>query len=386
VKTYDVVIVGGGIIGGSIAFDLAGRDLRVVVLDRQELMQEASWAAAGMLSPAPDCRAAIPLVPLGRASLALYPKFVDAVEQAAGLRIGYRTGGAVEVIYHGDAERELSTLVALHHGLGLACEPVALDEARNMEPALGRDARAAAFLPDECSVQPRALACAVLAAAASAGAALCPGVEVTSLALDGKKCVGVKTSSGEIFHAPEVVLAAGCWSSQIPEAAPYAPTLPVRGQMAALRHGGTPIRHVLRSERGYLVPRGLESPQTLVVGSTIETAGYEKRVTSGGIEKILSAANEFVPELGRAEIIETWSGLRPGSPDQLPILGPVDIDGLLFATGHYRNGILLAPITAKLIGEWIAERRTSLDWESFSPLRFPRANADRSVSASSTFV
>jgi glycine oxidase len=381
VKTYDVVIVGGGIIGGSIAFDLARRNLRVAVLDRQELMHEASWAAAGMLSSAPDCPGAIPLVPLGRASLALYPKFIDSVEEASGIRTGFRTGGAVEVIYHGDAERELSTLVALHRGLGLACEPLPLDEARNMEPALGRDALAAAFLPAECSVEPRALASAVLGAAASAGAALCPGVEVTSIVLDGKKCAGVKTLSGELFHAAQVVLAAGCWSSQIPEVAPYAPTLPVRGQMAALRHSGTPIRHVLRSERGYLVPRGLESPQKVVVGSTIENAGYEKRVTSGGIEKILSAANELVRELEKAEIIETWCGLRPGSPDQMPILGPADIDGLVIATGHYRNGILLAPVTAKLIGEWIAERTTSLDWEPFSPLRFTRASVDRSASA-----
>jgi glycine oxidase len=204
---------------------------------------------------------------------------------------------------------------------------------------------------------------------------------VTSLVFDGKKCAGVKTSGGEFFHAGHVVLAAGCWSSQIPEAAPYAPTLPVRGQMIALRHSGTSIRHVLRSERGYLVPRNLEIPQTVVVGSTIENAGYEKLVTSGGVEKILSAANELVPELEKAEIIETWCGLRPGSPDQLPILGPVDVEGLVFATGHYRNGILLAPVTAKLIGEWIADHRTTMDWEAFSPLRFQRANADRTVTA-----
>jgi glycine oxidase len=382
VKTYDVVIVGGGIIGGSIAFELAQRNLRVAVLDRQELMREASWAAAGMLSPAPDCLAAIPLVPLGRASLALYPRFVDAVESASGMRTGYRTGGALEVVCHGDAQRELSTLVALHHGLGLACEPLPLDDARKMEPALGREARAAALLPDECSVEPRTLAPAVLAAAGSAGATLCPGVEVISLALDGKKCGGVKISSGEIFHSATVVLAAGCWSSQISDAAPYAPTIPVRGQMVALRHSGTPIRHVLRSERGYLVPRGVESPQTVVVGSTIEKAGYEKRITSGGVEKILSAANELVPGLAMAEIIETWCGLRPGTPDQLPILGPVDVDGLVFATGHYRNGILLAPVTAKLVGEWITDQRTSIDLEKFSPLRFLRANVDRSATAS----
>ena len=381
-KSFDVVIIGGGIRGGAIAFDLAGRGMRVAVLDRQELMKEASWAAAGMLSPAPDCPAAIPLVPLGRASLALYPKFVEAVEDVSGLRAGFRTGGAVEVICRGDAERELSTLVALHRGLGLACEPIPLDEVRSMEPALGRDALAAAFLPHECSIKPRALTSAVLAAATSAGAALHPGIEVISLVRKGKKCSGVKTSNGDIFKAPQLVLAAGCWSSQIPEAAPYAPTLPVRGQMVALRHSGTPIRHVLRSERGYLVPRGLESPQTVVAGSTVENAGYEKRVTSGGIEKILAAANELVPELADAELIETWCGLRPGTPDQLPILGPADVDGLVFATGHYRNGFLLAPVTAKLISEWITEKRTSLDWEAFSPLRFARMSANRSTSAS----
>ena len=381
-KTYDVVIVGGGIIGGSIAFELAQRKLQVAVLDRQELMREASWAAAGMLSPAPDCPAAIPLVPLGRASLALYPRFIDAVEDASGLRTGFRTGGAIEVIFHGDAERELSTLVVLHRGLGLACEPLRLEEARSMEPALGRDARAAALLPDECSVEPRALSSAVLGAAASAGVALCAGVEVISFTLDGSKCVGVKTSKGELFQAAQVVLAAGSWSSQILEAAPYAPTIPVRGQMVALQHSRKPIRHVLRSESGYLVPRGVESPQTVVVGSTIENAGYEKRVTSGGIEKILSAANELAPDLSNSEIIETWCGLRPGTPDQLPIIGHGDIDGLAFATGHYRNGILLAPVTAKLIGEWIVEGRTSFDWQAFSPLRFLKANTNRSATAS----
>jgi glycine oxidase len=381
VKSYDVVIVGGGIIGGSIAFDLARRNLRVAVLDRQELMHEASWAAAGMLSPAPDCPAAIPLVPLARASLAIYAKFVGAVEDASGISTGYRGGGAVEVICHGDVERELSTLVALLHGLGLACDALPLDDIHNMEPALGRNARAAALLPDECSINPRRLTAAVLAAAASENAELCPGMEVTSLHIDGKRCVGVKTSSGEIFHAAQVVLAAGCWSSRIPEAAPFAPTAPVRGQLAALRHSGIPIRHVLRSEHGYIVPRGMDSPQTVVVGSTLENAGYEKRVTSGGIEKILSAANELVPGLAAAEIIETWSGLRPGTPDQLPILGPTDIDGLVLATGHYRNGILLAPITAKLVGEWIADRRTSFEWDAFSPLRFSHANADRSANA-----
>jgi glycine oxidase len=384
VKTYDAVVVGGGIIGGSTAFDLARQGLRVAVLDRQELGHEASWAAAGMLSPAPDSPGDIPLVPLSRASLALYPEFVDSVEDASGLVAGFRPGGAIHAICRGDAERELSTLVALHRGLGLACEPLPYDEAAKLEPMLGRDARAAAFLPDECSVGPRTLSAAVLSAAESLGAQMCPSVEVGALVLHGNKCLGVKTTGGKIIHAGHVVLAAGCWSSQILGASSYSPTLPVRGQMAALRHSGAPIRHVLRSEQGYLVPRGETAPQTIVVGSTIENAGYEKHVTSGGIEKILSAANELAPELEKAELIETWSGLRPGTPDQLPILGPADIEGLVFATGHYRNGILLAPITAKLVGEWISDRRVSFDWVKFSPLRFARSRVEQSIRANSS--
>ncbi len=380
-KTYDVVIVGGGIIGGSIAFELARWNLRVAVLDRQELMHEASWAAAGMLSPAPDNPAAIPLVPLGRASLALYPNFVAAVEEASEMRTGYRTGGALEVLCHGDEERELSTLVALHHGLGLACEPLRLEEAREMEPALGRDARAATFLPDEASVNTRLLTAAVLAAAETAGTTLCPGMEVTSLAKAGDRCIGVRTAEDETISAQHVVLAAGCWTSRISEAAPYAPTRPVRGQMVALRHAGKPIRRVLRSERGYIVPRDHSTPQKLVAGSTLENAGYEKAVTSGGLEQILGAVNELAPSLAGAEIVETWSGLRPGTPDQLPIIGPTDIEGLMIATGHYRNGILLAPVTAKLITEWITEGRTMLNGEDFNPLRFMRGNADRSATA-----
>jgi glycine oxidase len=381
VQTFDVVIVGGGIIGCSIAFELSSRNLRVAVLDRQELMQEASWAAAGMLSPAPDGPAAIPLVPLGRTSLALYPQFIAAIEEKSWIRAGFRTGGAVEVLCHGDAERELSTLVALHHGLGLACEPLPLDEALEMEPSLGREVRAAAFLPNEASVNTRGLNACILAACCAAVAMPFSGTEVASLIKEGNRCVGVKTINGEIFSAGHVVVAAGCWSSLIPEVAAYAPTQPVRGQMAALLNKGQPIRHVLRSERGYIVPRDQESPQRLVVGSTLEHAGYEKAVTSGGMENIFSAVNEIAPSLVKADIMETWSGLRPGTPDQLPVLGPTEIEGLVMATGHYRNGILLAPVTAKLITEWITERRVSLDWESFSPSRFSRGNAGHSATA-----
>jgi glycine/D-amino acid oxidase-like deaminating enzyme len=182
-----------------------------------------------------------------------------------------------------------------------------------------------------------------------------------------------------MFYAAHVVIAAGCWSSQIPTLATLAPTVPVRGQMVALRHSGKPIRHVLRSERGYLVPRAVENPQTVVVGSTIENVGYEKRNTSGGVEKILSATNEIAPELARAEIIETWCGLRPGTPDQLPILGPAGIEGLMLATGHYRNGILLAPLTAEIVEHALLDGRTDAMPAETSPDRLKTAGGGNEV-------
>ncbi len=368
-ETFDAAIIGGGIIGGSIAFELARYKLRVVLLDRQPPGQEASWAAAGMLAPAPDSPDSIPLVPLGRASLALYPEFITAVEDASGRKVGYRAEGTLEVLFAGGAERELSTLIALHHGLGLPTEPLRLEEAHRLEPALSREARAVALLPYEGSVDNRLLTDAVLAAAARQGVAIRAGAEVTSLLREASRCAGV-VAGGEKLRASHVVLAAGCYSGGIEGLSRYAPTRPVRGQMAALRSARVELRRVLRSGRGYVVPR---NDGRLIVGSTLENAGFEKRLTPAGLAAILSAALELAPELADAAVVETWCGLRPDTPDHLPVLGPTDIEGLVVATGHYRNGILLAPVTAKLIREWLTEQRTSVAWEGFSPLRFAAA-------------
>ena len=368
-SAFDVAIVGGGIIGGSIALELAQQKLRVVLLDRQPPGQEASWAAAGMLSPAPDSPDSIPLVPLGRASLELYPQFIAAVEEAFGRKVGYRREGTLEIIFGGDAQRELSTLVALHHGLGLATEALPLDEAHGLEPALSREARGAALLAYEASVDARALTEAVLAAAAKHGVTIRAGTAVTALARETGRCTGV-IAGGQKLPAGHVVLAAGCYSGGIEGLSAYAPTRPVRGQMVALRSSKAKLTRVLRSGYGYVVPRDAARPQKLVAGSTLENVGFEKELTAGGLGQILRAAQELVPDLAGAAILETWSGLRPDTPDHLPILGPTDIEGLTIATGHYRNGILLAPITAKLIREWLTEGRTSLPIASFSPLRF----------------
>jgi glycine oxidase len=370
VKTFDVAIIGGGVIGASIAFELAGAKLRVVVLDRQQPGREASWAAAGMLSPAPDSPRDLRLVPLGCESLRLYPEFVAAVEEASGQSAAHAREGTLEIFSAQSAEAERDRRVAECRRLGIVAEPVELDTARQWEEAIGPAARAVAWLPEESTVEPRSLMSAVIGAAEHRGVEIRSDCRVTGLLSEGNRCTGV-IAGDEDFSAGHVVVAAGSFSSAIaPDTelfARYAPTRPVRGQMMALRPEGVSLRRVLRSERGYLVPR---RDGRIVAGSTSEEAGFEKRVTPAGMRQVFDAALELFPGLAGAEVLETWAGLRPGTPDDLPILGPTDIEGLVIATGHYRNGILLAPVTAKLVREWITEARVTFDAAAYSPLRF----------------
>jgi glycine oxidase len=211
---------------------------------------------------------------------------------------------------------------------------------------------------------------AVILAAQNRGVEFRAHCPVAKLLIDHGACDGIMAGGKEI-HAAHVILAAGCFSCQIGEQEQslehYAPTRPVRGQMIALQPDGWLLQCGVRTESGYLVPR---RDGRIVAGSTCEHAGFEKRVTPEGIRKILDTALNLVPGLSGASVIETWSGLRPGTPDDLPILGPTDIEGLLIATGHYRNGILLTAITAKLTREWITIGRTSFATAAFSPLRF----------------
>jgi glycine oxidase len=380
VSAFDVAIVGGGAIGVSIAFELAAEKFRVVVLDRQQPGQEASWAAAGMLSPAPDSPRDIPLAPLGRESLKLYPHFVAAVEEASGRSASYSRDGAIEIFLspHGETDRDRK--IAEYRSLGLVAEVISLSEAREQQHSVP-DAPAAVWLPEEATVEPRLLMGALLAAAHNRGVAIRSDCAVTSLICEQNRCLGV-IAGGEKIDAARVVVAAGCFSREVANGigrlARFLPTRPVRGQMLALRRDGFTLSCVLRSERGYLVPRG---DGRIVAGSTKEEAGFEKRVTAAGMRKVLDAAIELCPSLAGAEIVETWSGLRPGTPDDLPILGPTDVEGLSIATGHYRNGILLTPITAKLIRDWIVRGRSDFDAAAFSPLRFDRALLSRGETA-----
>jgi glycine oxidase len=368
-KKFDVAIAGGGLIGGSIALELARAGLRVGVFDRQEPGREASWAGAGILSAAPENPGMIPAVPLCKASLALYPEFVAMVEEISGERTGFRPKGTIEALFSRDARTELSTLIALHHGLGLKAEPLRAEDAREMEPALSEEVEAGILRPDEASVDNRALTRAVLAAAHRSGVEIFPSCGVESIwREDGKqqRCTGVVLQNEKV-EATWTIIAAGCFSAGLEGVNAYAPVRPAKGQMVALRADALKIERVLWSEKIYLVPR---DDGRILAGATVEYTGFEKEITAGGIQKILSAAIELAPGLAAAQIEETWAGLRPDSPDHLPILGPTGLDGLLIATGHFRSGILLAPVTARLIFEWVTEQRVSVDWERFSPMRF----------------
>jgi glycine oxidase len=365
-KTFDVAIAGGGLIGATIAFELTRAGLHVGLFERHEPGEGSSWAAAGILSPAPENAGMISTVPLGRASLQLYPEFVATVEEISGQSTGYRAQGTLEALFSTDAQEKLSTIIALHHGLGLKAEPVSADDAREMEPALNPELEAAIFRPDEACVDNRALTKAVLAAAKRSGVKIFAASNVQSIVKSGASCAGFLVD-GEKVASRWTIIAAGCFSAEIEGASHYAPVRPAKGQVIALRATDFSIERVLWSDHLYLVPR---NDGRILAGATVEYVGFDQKVTVGGLQKLIEGALQLAPALADAQIEETWAGLRPDAPDHLPIIGPTDLDGLLIATGHFRSGILLAPITAQLIREWITTQNVSLDSTRFSPMRF----------------
>ena len=374
-KSFDVAIAGGGLIGASIAFELAQAGLRVGVFDRGEPGREASWASAGILSPAPESPSMISMVPLARASMALYPALVANVEEITGSKVGYRAKGTIDTLFSRDAVSDLSTLIALHHGMGLRAEPLRPEDARELEPSLSPDLEAAALRPDEASIDNRAFTQAMLGAAKKSGAEILSNAGTVAIRRDGDRCVGLKLQN-ENIEAKWTVIAAGCFSAGIEGVQDFAPVRPAKGQMISLRSDDVKIERVLWGEKVYIVPR---NDGRILAGATVEYVGFDKHVTAGGVEKILAAAIEVVPGLAGARIEETWAGLRPDSPDHLPILGSTDLDGLVIATGHFRSGVLLTPITARLVREWITQQSVSVDWDRLSPMRF--ANARRGTTA-----
>lgn len=374
-RSYDAIVAGGGLIGSAIALELARNDLRVALFDSQEPGQEASWASAGILSPAPENPGMIPLVPIGQASLAIYPDYIALVEELSGIATGYRARGTIEGLFSQHAREELNTIVALHHGLGLQAEAISAKEAQEMEPALSEELEAAVLRPKEASVDNRLLAKALLEGSKRSGVEVHAGFAVQTIWREGPRCAGARIQ-GENISAKFTIIAAGSFSSQIAGAEEYAPVVPAKGQMLSLRCDAAKIDRVLWSERIYIVPR---NDGRILCGATVEHVGFDKAVTASGVHSNLDGAIELAPVLAGALVEETWAGLRPDTPDHLPIVGATDLDGLFIATGHFRSGVLLTPITAKLIGELVAGKTPSVDCSRFNPMRFRAAKESARV-------
>jgi glycine oxidase len=372
-KHYDAVVAGGGLIGASIAFELADEGMRVAVFDAQNPGREASWASAGMISPAPESSAMASLLPISLASVRRYPEFLQRVEEISGKSVGYRKDGALDLLLDGTNQNEIDEILALHRGAGLRAELLTGPEAREIEPSLTGEIRAAIHRPDEASVDNRLLTEATLDAARRKGVEIFPGNGAKALWSDGAVCKGLQMQNGRV-EARWTVIAAGCFCAQIDGVSAYAPVTPAKGQMMALRCNSVNLKKDLWSGHMYLVPR---NDGRIIAGSTVEYEGFDRNVTVAGMKTILGGAISLVPALDSARIEETWAGLRPDSPDHLPILGPTDLDGLLIATGHFRSGILLTPITASLIREWVATQKVSEDWAPFSPMRFQETRQSR---------
>ncbi|MEM6289110.1 MAG: glycine oxidase ThiO [Bacteroidota bacterium] len=370
----DVAVIGGGVVGLGITWRLAEAGRRVVVVDRGEIGRGASWAAAGMLAPAAEIGfEELDLYALGRESLARWPSFAQAVEAASGLDVGYRDEGTLIVSDDRDTTVALRRLYRFQQEHDVPVEWLSGSEAADAEPLLSPRLPAAIFSPTDHQVDNRALVRALRLGAERAGAALREHAEVVSVE-PGAPAV-LRLGAGEGIEAEIVVLAAGAWSAGVGGLAPSPPVRPVKGQMLSLRQdpeAGLELRHVVRGPDAYLVPKG---DGRLVVGATSEEVGADTRVTGGGVYRLLEGAVEVVPGIEEMDLVETWAGLRPASRDHAPLLGDSPHEGVVYATGHYRHGVLLAPVTADEVAAHVLARldgrtETRPILSPFSPLRF----------------
>jgi glycine oxidase len=351
-KSWDVIVIGGGVIGLSLAIELRRNGASVLVVERGQPGQEASHAAGGMLV---DCALETPaaLQPLATASARIYPEFVQQLQIESGLNADLRDEGTILLL---SAEHSIKS--------GTKDFRMSAEQIVELEPALAALNRPAFYL-NERSVDPRGLTAAALAAARRLGVEVSSGEEVMAVDVSEGRAAGVITTKTK-FSSARVVNCAGAWTGQI---APHAfPTRPVKGQMLCLLSPSRGLlQHVIRTPEVYLIPR---SDGRILVGATVEDVGFDKRTDLATIQRLHRAALVLVPELRNAKVHGDWAGLRPGTPDGLPILGATPTPGYFVATGHFRDGILLAPITARVMAQVVAGKKPDCNLDAFSPSRF----------------
>ncbi len=361
-RTADIAIVGAGVIGSAIAYTLArATQLRVLVIERGTPGCEASNAAAGVLAVASGQARGGALFELRRASTAMFPDLVAALEDETGITLGYNRSGLVSVAFSGEDASALRDLVQHRRGQGFDCEVLDRDALQALESAVSGDACAAALFRDDAAIHSERLVAALTAAARCRGVQFRVGEQVRSLA-SGQSSV-ILHSDGGVFEAGTAVVAAGAWSAEV--LAPCGikvPLRPARGEMVAVEPTGWSLQHTMTSGETYLVPH---RDDAVLIGSTVSYVGFDKTVTETGVATLLRGASRIVPQPWT--VLRTWAGLRPCPTIRRPIIAPLPGHArIILATGHHRNGILLAPITAKLVTEMITGAVPSLPLAPFS--------------------
>ncbi|MEM1944811.1 MAG: glycine oxidase ThiO [Nitrososphaerota archaeon] len=354
-----IAIVGGGIIGLSIGWYLASRGEKAVVYERGLVGRGATWASAGMLAPNLEAEPSEEkLLPLLVEGCRMWESYAIELEEASQVKVNYRREGTLALAFTRDDLARLHFQYEFQRSLGLDVELVDGGKVQEMEPLVNRSVLAALYSRSDHQVDNRLVAAALKAAFTGCGGVLREGCEVSKVVVEGGRAVGVSLSGG-FERAEHVVLAAGAWSRNVGGIPEYLrpPVRPVKGQMISLKMpAGEPIlRHTVWGPMrnwgpAYIVPR-LDG--RLLLGTTVEEAGFDTSVTAGGLVNILRSCWEILPTITELPVDEVWAGLRPGSRDDAPIIGPTPLDGLIMATGHFRNGILLAPITAEAVGRYI---------------------------------
>jgi glycine oxidase len=362
------------VIGCSLARELAGRGLDVVVIDRRHPGAEASSAAAGLLSPQNEARGASPFFDLGLESRALHASLAEQLTSETGVDVGYRRCGILRCTFAegGRLWKEFGWQAEAALGLEIADAEAAASRSGGR---VSSQIRESLFFPNEAMVDGARLTQALALSAEQRGVRILRNVSALRFLRRGDACGGIETDRGPI-EAGQTVDAAGAWAGFDPGLPFEVPVVPIRGQMVELQTAGRELPVVVQSDSVYLVPRPGGS---VLVGATLENAGYRKEVTVRGITELIGAAATLVPDLAEATFVRAWAGLRPGTPDEWPILGPTPIPGLVLATGHYRNGILLAPITARLLADFLTGA-TTRDLAPFSIARFTSPSQTPSLS------
>ena len=367
----DVVVVGGGVIGCAIAYYLSREGARVAVLERGLIGGEASGAAAGMLAPLAEAHGPSPFLNLCLASHRLFPELTDTLYADTGVDVEYVPSGMLRVAFSEADEAELRSQINWQDRLGMGVRWIDGEGARGLEPLLSAGVRGAIYSPLEHQVNPGKLVQGLARAAEAQGTVIRQETPVLGLLRRGHRVTGVRLTP-ETLSADSVVLAAGPWTERLAATLGVrVPVKPVRGQMLALGGGPPPVRHIIWGPKGYVVPK----PNGFVfVGATVEEVGYRKSTTKRGLASLRRMANALVPAFSYASDVDAWAALRPGSADNLPILGAVPgWQGLWVASGHFRNGILLAPITGQLMARSLLEGKQAKALSPFSPARFQGA-------------